>query len=343
MNQTAQAQPHIEERPASDSMPVGKAAKELGLVSTDGGQFSNLMDVNRFEHVWRIATLFASSKMVPVHYQDKPADCFIACQMAIRLGVDPFMFMQNTYIVHGRPGMEAKLAIALINSSGLYVDSLDYEIGGGEDPFDPAYRVRAYAVRKSTGKTIYGPWIDWKLVRGEGWDKTNGSKWKTMPGQMFQYRAGTFFGRLHCPERLMGMQTADEIEDVGRTHQVENTAPPRGAQDLADRLTSKPVDEPGIPQQAPSDPEQQPGAQTESAGPPTDPTDGPAPAEESPNPHLGDELVKRLANKAGCTLEESLDAIDAHCQSKWKKSLPDVATKQRTDVEWAIDNDKIKV
>jgi hypothetical protein len=138
--------------------------------------------------------------------------------MAMRMSVDPLMFMQNTYIVHNRPGMEAKLAIALINSSGLFVDSLDYEIEGGSDPFAASYKVRAFATRKTTGKVVYGPWIDWKLVKAEGWDKAKGgqpSKWMTMPGMMFDYRSGTFFGRLHCPERLMGMQTVDELHDTG--------------------------------------------------------------------------------------------------------------------------------
>lgn len=181
----------------------------------DEGEFANLLDTAKFEHMWRVAQVFAKSNLVPQHFRDKPEDCFICTQMAVRLRVDPFMLLQNTYVVHGRPGMEAKLAIALINSSGLFTDSLDYEIQGGPDPFADGYRVRAFAVRKSTGKRVDGPWIDWGLVRKERWDKKDGSKWLTMPAQMFCYRAAAFFGRLHCPERLMGMQTRDELEDVG--------------------------------------------------------------------------------------------------------------------------------
>lgn len=179
----------------------------------DSSQFANLLDSNKFGQLWRVATLFADSQMVPAHFQKKPADCFIAAQMAMRMGVDPFMFMQNTYIVHGRPGLEAKLAIALINSSGLFTDSLDYEIEG-TNPKDAKYRVRAFATRKSTNRVVYGTWVDWDTVRAEQWDSKPGSKWKTIPGLMFQYRAATFFGRLHCPERLMGMRTADELFDT---------------------------------------------------------------------------------------------------------------------------------
>lgn len=219
----------------------------------DAGEFANLLDSNKFEHLWRVATLFAGSQLVPAHFQKHPEDCFIAAQMAMRMGVDPFMFMQNTYIVQGRPGMEAKLAIALINSSGLFSDSLDYEIEGGADPKAQTYKVRAFATRKSTGKIVHGPWVDWAIVRAEGWDGRNGSKWKTIPSLMFQYRAASWFGKLHCPERLMGMQTREEIEDIG-AEGVMPVVSERGVKGMMTRIqnvanaastaiTSRPVSE----------------------------------------------------------------------------------------------------
>lgn len=189
--------------------------------SSDEGEFANLLDSSRFAHLQRVAHLFASSELVPEAFRGKVANCFIGLQMALRMRVDPFAFLQSCYIVHGRPGIEAKLAIALVNSSGLFTDSLEYEVEG-DDPMAPAYRVRAKATRRSTNKTIFGPWIDWTLVRAEGWESKSGSKWKTMPGIMFQYRAAMFFARLHCPERLLGMQTVDELEDVGPRHQVHS-------------------------------------------------------------------------------------------------------------------------
>lgn len=181
----------------------------------DDSQFANLLDTGKFEHLWRVATLFAKSALVPEHFRGQPENCFITCQMAVRLGVDPFMLMQKTYVVHGKPGMEATIAIALMNSSGLFENAIDYEVDdpAGKGPKDPAYRVRAFAVRKDTKKRVDGPWIDWQTVRAEGWDKKPGSKWPNIPGLMFAYRAAAWFGRLHCPERLMGMQTVDELED----------------------------------------------------------------------------------------------------------------------------------
>lgn len=212
-------------------------------IVTDDGQFANILDASKFSHLQRVAQLFASSGLVPVHFQGNTANCFIALQMAMRMGVDPFMFMQNTYIVYGRPGMEAKLAIALINSSGLFTDSLDYEIEGGPDPKSPNYRVRAFAIRKTTGKRVDGPWIDWGMVKAEEWHSKKGSKWPTIPGVMFQYRAAMFFGRLHCPERLMGMQTVDELRDTGELAPIESGQSVNRAEALYNKITNRPVSE----------------------------------------------------------------------------------------------------
>ena len=173
------------------------------------------------DEAWRYATALSRTSFVPEAYRGKPDDCLIAIDTAMRLNVAPLMLLQNSYIVHGRPGMEAKLVIALVNNSGGFTDPLDYEIDK-KDPAEKSYRVRAFATRTSTGKILYGPWITWDIVKAEGWESKAGSKWKTIPALMFAYRAATWFARMHCPEVLMGMQTVDELEDVGERRQVES-------------------------------------------------------------------------------------------------------------------------
>jgi len=200
-----------------------QAAQAQKIIVQDSGEFSALIDTGKFEQLWRIATIFSNSQLVPAHFQGKKENCFLGLQMAFRLGVDPMMLLQNTYIVGGRPGMESKMIIALINSSGLFEDPLEYEVDG-DDPKDKKYRVRAFATRKGTGKVCKGPWIDWDMVKAEKWDTKQGSKWTTIPSQMFCYRAAAFFGRLYCPERLLGMQTADELQDITPDYAPSPTA-----------------------------------------------------------------------------------------------------------------------
>jgi hypothetical protein len=52
------------------------------------------------------------------------------------------------------------------------------------------------------------------MVQAEGWASKNGSKWKTMPDQMFVCRAAAFWQRAYAPELGMGLQTAEEVGDV---------------------------------------------------------------------------------------------------------------------------------
>lgn len=175
-----------------------------------------------FDQLYRAATLFAKSDIIPTSYKGKPENCFIALELSARMGVPAFAVMQNVAIVNGRPGIEAKLIIAMINNSGRFVDPIEYEIVGtdpswdkkGNKPVDPNYKVRAYATSKKTGKVLYGEWITWDMAQAEGWVSKSGSKWQSMPGQMFCYRAASFFGKLYCSDLMFGMQTIEELVDI---------------------------------------------------------------------------------------------------------------------------------
>src|SRR5512137_2837763 len=106
------------QKPENDRLPVEVRAK---MLSHESSIFFNMA---KFEHAQRIATLFSSSTMVPKHFQGNVANCLIALNYADRIQADVFMVMQNMYVVHGRPGIEAKLVIALINQSGKYSEPL---------------------------------------------------------------------------------------------------------------------------------------------------------------------------------------------------------------------------
>jgi hypothetical protein len=171
------------------------------------------------EEAWRFASALARSTIVPRNtYYGQPDNCLISLDLASRLQVPWLTVMQHVYIVHGRPAMTSTLTTALVNRSGVFADPLEYEVEG-YDPYADDYRVRAYAIRSSNNKKLYGPWITWKLVRAEGWDKPKGekkipSKWTTLPDQMFHYRAASWFQRRYCPEVTLGMLTVEEADEI---------------------------------------------------------------------------------------------------------------------------------
>jgi hypothetical protein len=200
---------------------VGEIEKSLQKTAvSDESTYLDLMDSARFEHLQRVASVFAASKLVPKHFQGNKADCLIACQMAMRLDVDPMMLMQNTYIVSGNPGMEAKLMIALMNSRGPFTGPVQFRLEGE----GMKRKCVAYATHTKTGQQCEAE-CTMELAKAERWIDKDGSKWKTMPDLMLQYRSAAFLARLYCPEVLMGLKTKDELEDIGEIIDVTPEAP----------------------------------------------------------------------------------------------------------------------
>lgn len=307
----------------------------------DDSMFANFLDSDKFSQLQRVAWVFAKSSMVPEHFRGEQnlGNTMIAIEMAMRLGVSPFMMIQNSYIVHGRPGIEAKLAIALVNSSGKFTDSLDYEISGEDhdDPKNQTYKVRAFATRRDTGKVVKGPWVDWALVKAEGWHLDKGkqkSKWETMPGMMFMYRAAMFFARLHCPERLMGMQSVDELSDVAAVAGQQADSAPEAIEVTASEVRSSPPVgrvsiRNGKPKEKPAPAQQE--THTETAESST------ATAVADPPKSWSQEVLDRLANavKAGGT---------AQSLHKVQKDIGDALKRKDISDEQACDmNDEIKM
>lgn len=171
----------------------------------------------QFELVQKMGDYYAQSTVLPAIYQKNPANCAIAINMAARMGADPLMVMQNLYIVHGNPAWSSKFLIGCINTCGRF-QPLEYE-GNGKAVKDPGFAIRCVGYAKADAQKkapLKGTWITWDMVNSEGWSSKPGSKWKTMPEQMFRYRAAAFWQRTYAPEISMGLMTQEEAEDAGR-------------------------------------------------------------------------------------------------------------------------------
>jgi hypothetical protein len=164
-----------------------------------------------FESAQRMAKALAASTLVPKEYQGNVPNCLIAIELSSRTGASVLMVMQNLYIVHGRPGWGAQFLIGTANTSGRF-SPLRFEWFGTKGKKD--WGCRAIAKDRKTGEELVGAWITWEMVEAEGWSKKSGSKWQTMPEQMFMYRSGTFWTRVYAPEIGLGMATREEIIDT---------------------------------------------------------------------------------------------------------------------------------
>ena len=209
---------------------VKKERQKITTVNVDDSEFSSYLDTTAFNQLFRVANMFAGSSLVPEQYRGKPNDCFIVCQMAFRLKVDPLMLMQKTYVVHGKPGMESQLLIALANTRGPFTGPIQWKFDGTGNK----RQCTAYATHKIS-KAVCEATVTWDMAEKEGWIKKAGSKWQTIPDLMFQYRSATFLVRLYCPEVAMGFPTVDELDDIDE----HDTEPAREVSGLEERLSKK--------------------------------------------------------------------------------------------------------
>lgn len=187
-----------------------------------------------FNFAWKMANTLCKSSLVPPEYQGEKGihNCIIALEMSGRIGISPFMCMQNLHVIHGRPSWSAKFLIAMINACGRF-DALQYRFN------EDRTSCTAYTREKRTGEILEGPEVSLQMAKDEGWSTKNGSKWKTMPELMLRYRAAAFFERTYCPELSLGLHTTEEVYELYDEPQLKKVGVVDDAEDVAKALTEE--------------------------------------------------------------------------------------------------------
>ena len=176
-------------------------------------------DKKQFDQLLKAANMLSQTSIIPATYQGKPQDCFVALEMATRMGVSPLVVMQNMYVVRGKPAWAGQACTMFINSCGKFTQVKHVYTGEKGTDSRGCY---VTATRISDGIQVNGVEVTLAMAKAEGW--TANTKWRTMPELMLAYRASAFFARVHCPEALMGVQLADEIYDTDANRSATRTS-----------------------------------------------------------------------------------------------------------------------
>jgi hypothetical protein len=169
------------------------------------------LDKDSFEQSQRAARLLSESTLVPDAYKGNLSNCFIALHQAAKLGVDPLLFMQKSFILKGKTGVEAQVIIGALNSSGLIKGRVDYELSGQ----GLKRTCIASAIDARTGeKRSYSLILEDALKVGTAGSNVN---WKAIPDLMLCYRSATYLIRLHYPDVMLGLYSKDELNDIKST------------------------------------------------------------------------------------------------------------------------------
>ena len=175
-----------------------------------------------FNNLFKIGNVLSKTQLVPDNYRNKPEDCTIAIDIANRSGMSPLSVMQNLYVVKGKPQWSGQACIAMIRASKEFEHVKLVMVGErGTDDWGCYFK----AVDKSDGEVVTGTLVTIKMAKDEGWYDKPGSKWKSMPEQMLQYRAASFFARVHMPNTLMGFHVEGEVEDISAPDKVAPEEP----------------------------------------------------------------------------------------------------------------------
>lgn len=160
-----------------------------------------------------------------------------AVLQGVTLGVDPLMALQQIYIVHGRPGMYAKMMVALVQSHGHDVWT---EEGECSDT-----RAVVYGRRKGSQK-VERVIITMDMARKAQWT-TNAAYGKT-PADMLYARAATRVCDRIASDVLKGIASVEEIQDsIKATAEVgegARTVAPRKR--AAPAIAAAPAEEPPL-------------------------------------------------------------------------------------------------
>ena len=93
---------------------------DAGAMAVADSYSTMLTDPKVLNTLDKLAKFHAASQIVPQQFQGNVPNCFVACEMANRMGISPMIVMQNLYVVQGKPAWGGQACIALINGTRLF-------------------------------------------------------------------------------------------------------------------------------------------------------------------------------------------------------------------------------
>jgi hypothetical protein len=212
--------------------------------SADDSPAALYMTTGAFEQLQRLASLMASSRVIPEHFQGNVADCFLVAAQAIRWDMDPFAVAQNTFVVRGKLGYEGKLIAAMINTRPQMDGRLEYTYSGSGN--QRTITVSGKLRGNPKVREVEGSFQSWHT---KGKDGNVSDAWARDPDQMLAYRGARQWARRWMPEVILGVLSVDEVKDevvdieatpdVVPSEPVSNP-PSKRLDDLAEKLRNSP-------------------------------------------------------------------------------------------------------
>lgn len=196
-----------------------------------GGQLAGIAPQGIDEAFRLSQALSRAGNMVPDHFQGKPDEIMAAVLRGAEIGLMPMQALSNIAVINGRASLWGDALPALIQRYGHHID---VEIIEGEDE-DGTY-AEATLTRGDTGKVVKRQFGVLDAKKAGLWGKKG--PWQTYPKRMLAHRARAWAVRDGAADALMGLQVAEEMQDV-EMKDVTPAEPPAAAPNLAAQLEAQ--------------------------------------------------------------------------------------------------------
>jgi len=157
----------------------------------------------------RLAKIMAASGLMPKGIQS-PEAVFVVLQMGSEIGLSPMASVQNTAVIHGRPGLFGDVALAVVRASGELEIFEEWSEGKRKTPEWTFF----CKIKRRGGKEALGSYT-WTEACEAGQDRADSqSSWKKWTNRMMQFKARNFIMRDHFTDVLKGIRTVEENADA---------------------------------------------------------------------------------------------------------------------------------
>ena len=213
----------------------------ITALQTSKPQFS--LTPQSLNEALQFADMLSKSNMVPKDYQGNPANCIIAMQWGMEIGLQPLQAMQNIAVINGRPAIWGDAMLAIVRGSGL-LERIT------EEPTDTGCTCAV----KRKGEPEVVRTFTLEDAKRAGLAGKQGP-WQQHPKRMMQMRARAFALRDVFPDVLRGVHIAEIAQDepaerdMGAAEDVtpQKTAPKSRAEKARAALADKRADSQPIP------------------------------------------------------------------------------------------------
>lgn len=174
-----------------------------------------VLNGDSMDKMLKFSQMMATSKItIPNHLQGNAGDCFAIVMQAMQWGMNPFAVAQKTHLVNGVLGYEAQLVNAVINSRAPITTRLKYEwfgdwskVNGKTSNADDVGVIVSATMKGETEPR------ELSVSMAQVGNVRNSPLWVNDPRQQLAYLATKRWSRLYCPDVILGVYTADEVED----------------------------------------------------------------------------------------------------------------------------------